>query len=452
MLSVSRPTVGFGKRKAASSSHSTLKIIIYGVWIALFGAIFLTGWAFTRSLNVHASEHSTGALRTRSLAAAGAPEDPHHGRLNPKTWKVEDNLEEMAAGKVHYGSEGFGSGGSEGGSSAGSLQFCKTEEDEGGSVDLYVQTSKVAITPVSYPLPEAVTAGHNTTCAWTKLQYKDLPADKVNICTYSPQVDTVISSSLHREGKWVGVLEWEALRAAGMCTKKRPFVIDVGAGFGSFSLMAAAAGCKIIAFEPHPPNMARLLESFSRNGFLENGTFIMNAIHRSEGQVQLYVESHNPGAARVVRKGGNQAQSTAGAITLRSFFQWANRPRNPYTGRKLSPSDIAVIRVDTEGHGLAVLDSLKEILAGGNPPVISVHYYPALSRNGVGCDAKDFLDFSYSKGYKFYLGKELWSKQRWYDYLEKETWSCQPMIVHKSLATTGVLNYRELAKFESQDP
>jgi FkbM family methyltransferase len=306
--------------------------------------------------------------------------------------------------------------------------FCKTDDD-----DLLVTPGKSPIQQVTHPLPPSVVAGHNVSCSWARLDYRAIPNSNLSICTYSPTVDTVISSALHREGKWVGVLEWEALRAAGMCTRRRPFVIDVGAGFGSFSLMAASSGCQVIAFEPHPPNMARMMESFAVNGFLNNATFMLNAIHRSEGTVALYVEPHNPGAARVVRTSTARA-STAPAITLSSFFRWAGRPRNPHTGFRVSPSDIAAIRVDTESHGLAVLDSMRDLLAGGQPPLVSLHYYPGLSRNGVGCDARQFLDFAYAAGYKMYLAKELWSRKRWDEYLDKETWSCQPMLVHRSVA------------------
>lgn len=422
-----------------------MRNIIIGAWGLLLGGLLLTFWSFSQRLDVRGSEHSTGLTRTRTLADIEVPEDVHHVvGVDPKAWRLDDNLQEVAAGRVQYGPPLAEDPSLLSGDAPS--DFCK----EGGAADVHVSLEKVAIREVTHPLPRELTDGHNISCSWTRLQYRNIPNDNLTICTYSPLVDTVISSSIHREGKWVGVLEWEALLAAGMCTKKRPFVIDVGAGFGSFALMAAAAaGCRVIVFEPHPPNMARMMESFQVNGLLGNATFILNAVHRQEGMVDMSVESHNPGAVRVVRR-GSQKQFTAGAIALRDFFGWGGRPRNPYTGFRVSPHDIAAIRVDTEGHGLAVLHSLKELLGRGTPPIVSLHFYPGLSRNGIGCGAREFLDYMYARGFKMYLHKELWSRQRWYDYLDKETWSCQSMLVHRSIANS--INLEELQRWDSDVP
>lgn len=56
----------------------------------------------------------------------------------------------------------------------------------------------------------------------------------------------------------------------------------------------------------------------------------------------------------------------------------------------------------------------------------------------------------YARGFKMYLHKELWSRQRWYDYLDKETWSCQSMLVHRSIANS--INLEELQRWDSDVP
>ena len=416
------------KRRVTNRYSLAVRMI---AWLAVGASLLTVFWAFQQEVRVVGSEHAAGRHGVRAAAAVTEHGmDAHHKKgPDPASWDFETNVREAQSGLVRYG--GDGPAAVVGGAAGAARAFCKDE----GDTDIFVTPRSVELREVTRPLPpDVLPAIENVTCGWTRLDYKDLSSN-LRLCTYDPEVDTVISSAIHRGGKWVGVLEWEAMRSSGMCSKRRPFVLDIGAGFGSFALMAASIGCLVIAFEPHPPNMARMMESFAANGYLGNATFILNAIHRSQGDVNVVVETHNPGAVRIVRV-NSESKGVVAATTLRDFFLWSKRPRHPTTGYRITPNDIAAIRVDTEGHGLAVLDSFREVLAAGNPPVVSLHYYPGLSRNGVGCDAKDFMDFAYESGYKMYLAKDLWSRQKWYDYLEKETWSTQAMLVHKSIASS----------------
>ena len=422
-----------------SSSAATARLLaraFIGLWALLFVGALSAAWSFSRSLRVRASEHGGGPHGSRSLAEADAPLDAHHARASVRggagakphsDWTEASNLAEAAAGRVRFGPPAA--------APAPFREFCNDPEE-----DIYVAPGPAAWQPISYPMPAALLRGEAVSCAWVRLDYDALANKNLTLCTYDPAVDTVISAALHREGKWVGVNEWDGLVAAGMCSARRPFVIDVGAGFGSFALMAASAGCHVIVIEPHAPNLARAMESFAVNGLLARGTFLLNAVHRRAGAVLLGIEPHNPGAVRIVRQSAQREetleQAPAAAMELRGFFTWAGRPRHPGTGFRVAPGDVAVLRADTEGHVLAVLDSAKELLAAGTPPVVNLHFYAALTRNGIGCSSRRFLDFGYDTGFKMYLLKELWSREQWYDYLAEQTWSCQPMLVHRSIGAT----------------
>ena len=412
-----------GKARIASGARSFCYAAVL-VWTLLLACALFLVYSFTRSLRARASEHGLhGGLRSLSLADSDRVHEPRadaqhaysgglgSGRGFPGTAAIAVNLREAEAGRVRFGPPPV--------PPHPFSEFCGDVEE-----DLMVEPGPAAWVPVTYPLDEALLRGEAVDCSWVRLDYENLAVPNLTLCTYDPAVDTVISAAIHREGKWVGVNEWDGLVAAGMCSRRRPFVIDVGAGFGSFALMAAAAGCHVIAIEPHAPNLARLMRSFAANGLLDRGTFLLNAVHRRAGSVLLSVEPHNPGAVRVVRQKA-LAQGAAQAMELRSLFLWAGRPRNPGTGYRITPADVAVLRADTEGHVLAVLDSAKELLATGAPPVVNLHFYAGLTRNGFGCDARKFLDFGYDIGYKLYLLKDLWSRDQWYTYLDEQTWSCQ---------------------------
>lgn len=416
-------SIAGGKARTASSARSFCYMAVL-IWVLLLTCTLFLVFSFTRSLRARASEHGLhGGLRSLSLADSDRVHvlraDTHHahdsslsgGVGRPVSAAIAANLREAEAGRVRFGPPPV--------QPQPFAEFCGDIEE-----DLMVEPGPATWVPVTYPLDEALLHGEVVDCSWVRLDYEQLAVPNLTLCTYDPDVDTVISAAIHREGKWVGVNEWDGLVATGMCSTRRPFVVDVGAGFGSFALMAAAAGCHVIAIEPHAPNMARLMRSFAANGLLDRGTFLLNAVHRRAGVVLLSVEPHNPGAVRVVRQKA-LAQGVAHAMELRSLFVWAGRPRHPGTGYRLASADVAVLRADTEGHVLAVLDSAKELLAAGAPPVVNLHFYAGLTRNGFGCDARKFLDFGYDVGYKLYLLKDLWSRERWYKYLDEQTWSCQ---------------------------
>jgi hypothetical protein len=58
-------------------------------------------------------------------------------------------------------------------------------------------------------------------------------------------------------------------------------------------------------------------------------------------------------------------------MELRALFTWGARPRHPSSGYRLAPADVAVLRADTEGHVLAVLDGTLAFDDHWNLPPVS---------------------------------------------------------------------------------
>lgn len=101
-------------------------------------------------------------------------------------------------------------------------------------------------------------------------------------------------------------------------------VVDVGAGFGDFSLRAAAAGptVRVHAFEPHPGSRALLEENLSRNGE-ERVTVHEQAVAAATGAVALHASEQaldsrvgDPGTGTV------PALSLAGALDAAGAARW----------------------------------------------------------------------------------------------------------------------------------
>lgn len=77
-------------------------------------------------------------------------------------------------------------------------------------------------------------------------------------------------------------------------TGSEDVVWDIGANVGVYTVVGAAAGADVYAFEPFPPNVARLRANLRRNGV--EATVDSRAITAASGTVHLRASSPLPGA------------------------------------------------------------------------------------------------------------------------------------------------------------
>ena len=307
-------------------------------------------------------------------------------------------------------------------------------------------------------------------CFLTTLdQQRDLGFLPVHICTHDPEVDQVMAASFHSH-KWWGAnldhkfmlggghasgrplqpLEAGAMREASararargtpfkslkalekalrlpppppagtlqrsMCSRERPFVLDIGGNIGYYTLVAAATGCSVVTVEPLAANVGRLWQSVVANRFERQVTLYKNAVGKDRRLVTLALNRGNPGASSVsdgsaaAPAGGSVGEGaglgaggdseTVATIVLDELFDGsAQRPVHPFTGRPISPRDIAVVKVDVEGYDAAALWSLRGAIEAGRPPLIKVEYVAGDVRGVSGCDNAAMMRWFYSLGY-----------------------------------------------------
>lgn len=396
------------------------------VAMACFTIAMLVLWP--RVLRVQHHDHgghsSTSEYRVTEEVDPG---DSHHGRMDPSKWTLTTGAED---------------GGSGVGGSRAVKYLRNVKPIPGITAEDFCPAYRPFACGEDVPIFQSVPIGDATTsanCSWAAVTYRSMPSDrKLQICTYNPAVDKQMSRALHETGKSTSELEWEALKALGPCSPKKPFVIEVGASLGLTPLMMAELGCHVIAFEPVAESAARIAASFARNGFgADRLTLLQNAVLAHNCPVAMYWNVENPAAARVTDVGSSSPTSIP-AVSLASFFKWAGRPKHPKTGRPIKPSDVALVRVATEGYDLAVLHSLADAFADGDIPLVALQFYSGLSSNDAGCNARAFLDSMYTWGYRMYLNRDQWTLKRWHDFLEKESWSTIPLLIHASKAEGGL--------------
>ena len=307
-------------------------------------------------------------------------------------------------------------------------------------------------------------------CHLTTLdQEKELGFLPVHICTHDPALDQVMAASFHSYKWWganldhrfilgggyasgtplrpleAGILKVasEHARAKGkpyesmesllkavalppvtpqdnvrsMCSRERPFVLDIGGNIGYYTLVAASQGCSVITVEPLSANVGRLWQSVVANRFEGQVTLYKNAVGKDKRLVKLTLNRGNPGASSVsdgnaeipeggkARAGGGLEEGgdseTVATVVLNELFDGSPlRPKHPFTGKPISPLDIAVIKVDVEGFDAAALWSMRGAIEVGLPPMIKVEYSVGDVKGISGCDNQKLIEWLYDLGYQ----------------------------------------------------
>ena len=143
-------------------------------------------------------------------------------------------------------------------------------------------------------------------------------------------------------------------RLASDCADRDTLILDVGANSGYYSLLSAALGCQVVAFEPQPGCHTRLKAAIQLNRFhdamrfvprpvgLPQGALVDVSVHGCHGAYQL-----RPNAARP--KPASDAQRPVRFTTIQHALSKAERAKR-----------ITLVKIDTEGAEGAVLRSLMK--------------------------------------------------------------------------------------------
>jgi FkbM family methyltransferase len=133
-------------------------------------------------------------------------------------------------------------------------------------------------------------------------------------------------------------------------------VLDIGAHIGEFTLLAAARGATVHAFEPDPANATLLRANVARNDFQSRVTVHEYAVSDHEGEMR-FLAHHNPSLSALWTE-----QHAAGpASTVRVRVRRLD---------SIELSRVDVIKIDTEGAELAVLRGAARLLATFSPIVV----------------------------------------------------------------------------------
>lgn len=137
--------------------------------------------------------------------------------------------------------------------------------------------------------------------------------------------------------------------------------VDVGASTGWFTCQVALAGHPVHAFEPEPAVRARLLQNIALNGVGARVRVYGLAASRRRGRATLW---RNP-AVPLTSGASIEVATCARPVPV--------EVETDTLENRLSPPDsrpVSVIKIDVEGHELAVLDGARGLIRRWRPHLV----------------------------------------------------------------------------------
>ncbi len=150
--------------------------------------------------------------------------------------------------------------------------------------------------------------------------------------------------------------------------KNSPFIVDIGShiGISLIYFKSLFPNSKILSFEPNPISFEILKENIQNNGFLDI-TLLNMAVCQRDGTCNLYIDN----------SGGNWHSNSS--LLPKSWSGKENTKPVKVECTRLdryleNVDEIDMLKIDTEGKEIDILNSHKHIL--GKVLNISVEYHP----------------------------------------------------------------------------
>ena len=129
-----------------------------------------------------------------------------------------------------------------------------------------------------------------------------LPPIVLKVCLHPDDIDAEVSSAVHYEGCW----RRPEMTSFYRVVRREPDygVVDVGAGIGIYSLVAASQGRQVLAVEPVPDNIFRLHKSLKMLDTSLQGLVrvLMNAVSNTTRPAHLTWPQGHISLAHVLRE------------------------------------------------------------------------------------------------------------------------------------------------------
>ncbi|HVR41175.1 MAG TPA: FkbM family methyltransferase [Thermoanaerobaculia bacterium] len=166
-------------------------------------------------------------------------------------------------------------------------------------------------------------------------------------------------------------------------------VLDVGANFGVWSLLASKRGANVHAFEPVPAMVSRLRDHIALNDANSIAVHTI-ALGENEGTAPFFaVTSRNTGASALVRRAEDDVELRVDVITLDHWIERENIDR------------VDLMKVDVEGAEILVFRGARRFLSSANAPIVFFEINEKLCAS-FGATTRDVKQLLVECGYGIY--------------------------------------------------
>jgi FkbM family methyltransferase len=141
-----------------------------------------------------------------------------------------------------------------------------------------------------------------------------------------------------------------------LCDKQKTS-IDIGANMGHYSYYLAKFSRNVIAFEPNRDLWNHLRRLLGRKVHLESA-----ALSRAPSKAVIRIDRHNTGVSTIEQRNDLSCVSDKSAVVAREI--------ETRTLDSFNFSDIAMIKIDVEGHEEAVLEGARDTIRRNQPALI----------------------------------------------------------------------------------
>lgn len=161
---------------------------------------------------------------------------------------------------------------------------------------------------------------------------------------------------------WNGGYERKTLALWTQFAARDGWVIDVGAHTGAYTLAALAVKKKprVISFEPHFMNYARLNLNLRANGFVTDHAFMLAAGARNEQRVFTVRATRD-----YLSTGGSLDARPGDERWQRSYVQVASL--DSFVAAQ--SAEIALLKLDVEGHEADCIEGARNLIARSEPDI-----------------------------------------------------------------------------------
>lgn len=189
---------------------------------------------------------------------------------------------------------------------------------------------------------------------WGQVNFAPVPLFHIN--THDPvNQDIYISGSVHGGQQPWDAYIWTFVVSILQSAAYTSLFVDVGANLGYFSLVAAAMGHRVIAFEPMNRNVAKFQSSVTRNHFEDRVALYQNAVTYHSGGIVVLAETHHTNQGNGKIQGFSTQSGGRSGVYGRDFV---------YTVRldEIVERDVLLMKIDVEGFEGAVLEGATRLI------------------------------------------------------------------------------------------